>query len=108
MRTYMRKYKQTGLGALPRWSAECTTRSWRTDGRALWPHVLQQTLPVRILDAPDEFVTGLLQTYFDGDGNADGGTAPPPLLPQRLDRACHDALPVFAATASSPTPARSR
>ena len=28
-----------------------------------------KTLPAWILDAPDEFVTGLLQTYFDGDGN---------------------------------------
>lgn len=28
-----------------------------------------KTLPGWILDAPDEFVSGLLQTYFDGDGN---------------------------------------
>ena len=28
-----------------------------------------KTLPAWILDAPNEFVTGLLQTYFDGDGN---------------------------------------
>ena len=28
-----------------------------------------KTLPAWILDAPDEFVTGLLQTYFDGDGS---------------------------------------
>ena len=28
-----------------------------------------KTLPAWILDAPKDFVTGLLQTYFDGDGN---------------------------------------
>jgi DNA-directed RNA polymerase beta' subunit len=28
-----------------------------------------KTLPAWILDAPEDFVTGLLQTYFDGDGN---------------------------------------
>ncbi len=70
MRTYMRKYKQTGLGTLPMMIGGVYNREfadWMAEhfGRTSF----NKKLPGWILDAPDEFVTGLLQTYFDGDGN---------------------------------------
>lgn len=41
--------------------------SWMAEHFGCTP--FNKKLPAWILDAPDEFVTGLLQTYFDGDGN---------------------------------------
>lgn len=61
-----------GLDAEPMLRASVSNRdlaAWMANnffGRAPRLHT---ALPAWILDAPDEFVTGVLQTYFDGNGN---------------------------------------
>tara|TARA_B110000046_G_scaffold177193_1_gene203687 strand:- start:996 stop:6944 length:5949 start_codon:yes stop_codon:yes gene_type:complete len=70
MKTHLRSYNSTGHGAAPAVEGAVHSpelASWVTEH---FGHTSSNmTLPAWILDAPDGFVAGVLQTYFDGDGN---------------------------------------
>lgn len=71
MNTYHKRYVSQGsLGTKPMMKGGVCNQifaEWMAEhfGKTSF----NKTLPAWILDAPEDFVTGLLQTYFDGDGN---------------------------------------
>ena len=64
-----RKKFQSGLGSLPMVECNICSAEFTNWLRENFGRISQnKTLPAWIIDAPQEFAEGLLQTYYDGDG----------------------------------------